>query len=113
MAHAQASASGIGAPGAKAGGLGTAAPHPAGEQQASHATSHTRRAGSAKQGGTAGSGDADAGNGAAARDMPDGRGDDVTAARLRRAAQTETDPAVRRRLWQDYLDYRDNVLHGR
>jgi hypothetical protein len=71
------------------------------------------RSGAARQGGTAGSGDANAGNGAAAREMPDGRGDDVTASRLRRAAEQESDPAVRRRLWQDYLDYRDNVLKGR
>jgi hypothetical protein len=45
--------------------------------------------------------------------MQSGRGDDVVASRLRRAAEQESDPAVRAKLWKEYQDYRENVLHGR
>jgi len=107
-------ASGTGStPGRQAAGHAAAATqHPDGAHDATHAASLVPRSGSAKKGAAAGSGDPNAGNGATARNMPDGRDDDVVAQRLRRAVEQEKDPAVRRKLLQDYLDYRNNVLHA-
>lgn len=82
-----------------------------GTETASRPTRGTPRSGSARKSQRAGIGDPDAGNGATARHIPDGRDDDVVASRLRRAAQEERDPRVRAKLWQEYLDYRENVLH--
>jgi hypothetical protein len=54
-------------------------------------------------------GDDNAGNGAVAREVPDGSDDDVVARRLRQAAQQETDPELKERLWQEYADYKKNA----
>jgi len=40
-------------------------------------------------------------HGASAREIPDGSDDDVVARRLRQAAQQETDPELKEKLWQD------------
>lgn len=48
----------------------------------------------------------DAGNGAAAREVPDGSDDDLIALRLRRAAENESDPKLKGKLWKEYVDYR-------
>ena len=53
--------------------------------------------------------DDNAGNGATAREIPDGSDDDVVARRLRQAAQQETDPELKEKLWQEYLDYKKNA----
>jgi hypothetical protein len=53
--------------------------------------------------------DDNAGNGASAREIPDGSDDDVIARRLRQAAQQETDPELKEKLWQEYLDYKKNA----
>jgi hypothetical protein len=45
--------------------------------------------------------DDNAGNGASA--------DDVVARRLRQAAQQETDPELKEKLWQEYIDYKRNA----
>lgn len=37
---------------------------------------------------------------------PDGHDDDVVARQLREAAETETDPELRRRLWEEYRKYK-------
>ena len=39
-------------------------------------------------------------------DIPDGSGDDIVARQLREAAMSEVDPALRRRLWREYRNYR-------
>ena len=39
-------------------------------------------------------------------DIPDGRDDDVVARQLREAAERETDPALREKLWKEYRDYK-------
>src|SRR5262249_52028589 len=54
-------------------------------------------------------GDDNAGNGAVAREVPDGSDDDVVARRLRQAAQQETDPELKEKLWQEYADYKKNA----
>ena len=51
-----------------------------------------------------------AGNGAAARELPDGNDDDVLARRLRKAAEQETDPELQDKLWLEYVEYKKNAL---
>ncbi|HUI62161.1 MAG TPA: hypothetical protein VLX90_18190 [Steroidobacteraceae bacterium] len=51
------------------------------------------------------------GNGATAQESADGSDDDIVARRLRKAAEQETDPVLRKKLWAEYLSYRSNV-HG-
>jgi hypothetical protein len=50
-----------------------------------------------------------AGNGAAATEVPDGSDDDIVARRLRKAAEQETDPELKDKLWKEYLEYRKNT----
>lgn len=45
-------------------------------------------------------------NGAVPSDIPPGLDDDVVAQQIREAAQAETDPDVRARLWDDYRKYK-------
>jgi hypothetical protein len=49
------------------------------------------------------------GNGKAAIERPAGNGDDIVARRLRKAAEQETDPELRRKLWQEYVNYKKNA----
>jgi hypothetical protein len=49
------------------------------------------------------------GNGKAAIERPAGNGDDIVARRLRKAAELETDPELRRKLWQEYVNYKKNA----
>jgi hypothetical protein len=53
--------------------------------------------------------DDNAGNGATAREIPDGSDDDVVARRLRKAAEQETDPELKEKLWKEYADYKKNA----
>ncbi len=58
-----------------------------------------RRAGTESAGGSGGSG-------ANARNIPDGSDDDIVAKRLRRAAEQETDPELKEKLWEKYREYK-------
>ena len=49
------------------------------------------------------------GNGKPALERPDPSGDDIVARRLRRAAEEEKDPELRRKLWQEYVNYKKNT----
>ena len=49
------------------------------------------------------------GNGAPAYGIPDGNDDDIVARRLRKAAQQETDPELKDRLWKEYVEYKNNT----
>jgi hypothetical protein len=49
------------------------------------------------------------GNGKAAIERPAGSGDDIVARRLRKAAEQEADPELRRKLWQEYVNYKKNA----
>jgi hypothetical protein len=49
------------------------------------------------------------GAGAGARNIPDGSDDDAVARRLRRAAEQETDPELKDKLWKEYIDYKNNA----
>jgi hypothetical protein len=52
---------------------------------------------------------ANPGNGATNREMPNRSGDDIVVRRLRKAAEQETDPGLKQKLWQEWADYRKNV----
>jgi hypothetical protein len=49
------------------------------------------------------------GGGASAKPIPNGSNDDIIARRLRRAAENETDPELREKLWDEYRDYKENT----
>jgi len=49
------------------------------------------------------------GGGAAAKPIPSGADDDIVARRLRRAAEAETDPELKEKLWKEYTDYKENT----
>ena len=42
-------------------------------------------------------------------DIPDGRDDDVVARQIREAAENETDPALREKLWDEYRKYKQGT----
>jgi hypothetical protein len=72
--------------------------------------SRTPRAGDLKSDkGASGASGAANGNGAVAREVPDGSDDDIVARRLRKAAEQETDPELRDKLWKEYADYKNNA----
>jgi hypothetical protein len=49
------------------------------------------------------------GNGATAQKVSAGTDNDVVARRLRRAAEQETNPTLRAKLWKEYQDYRQGT----
>jgi hypothetical protein len=53
------------------------------------------------------------GNGAVANELPDGNDDDVVARRLRKAAEQETDPELKDKLWKEYGEYKKNAKMSR
>ena len=53
-----------------------------------------------------------AGSGAANKGIPSGDDDDIVAKRLRRAAEQETDPELKEKLWKEYTDYKRNAGKG-
>lgn len=64
-----------------------------------------------------GSGDGGSGNaggkdqgapGSTGNPIPDGSDDDVVARRLRKAAEAETDPELKEKLWKEYVEYKKN-----
>lgn len=59
--------------------------------------------------GQAASGQAQGGSGADAKEIPSGVDDDIIARRLRRAAENETDPELKEKLWDEYRDYKENT----
>jgi hypothetical protein len=48
-------------------------------------------------------------NGVTAKPIPSGADDDIVARRLRRAAENETDPELKEKLWKEYRDYKENT----
>jgi type IV secretory pathway VirB10-like protein len=52
------------------------------------------------------SGGVTSGTGATAANIPDGSDDDIVARRLRKAAEEETDPELKEKLWREYLEYK-------
>jgi hypothetical protein len=58
---------------------------------------------------TAGANGNASGNGAVANEIPDGSDDDIVARRLRKAAEQETDPELKDKLWKEYVEYKKNT----
>ena len=58
-----------------------------------------------RQPGSAGPGD----NGNQPADIPDGSDDDVVARQLREAAEKETDPELKAKLWEEYRNYKQGT----
>ena len=52
------------------------------------------------------------GGGVSAREIPSGQDDDIIARRLRKAAEAETDPELKEKLWREYIDYKENTQRG-
>jgi hypothetical protein len=63
--------------------------------------------------GSAGAAMAQGGGGANAKPLPSGEDDDIIARRLRKAAEAETDPELKEKLWKEYRDYKENTHGGR
>ena len=62
---------------------------------------------------TAGSAMPSGGGGASASNaIPSGVDDDIIARRLRKAAEAETDPELKEKLWKEYKDYKENTRGG-
>jgi hypothetical protein len=87
-----------------AGGAGGAREARAGDLKSDAAA---RDASTAKQGSES-KGDTNVGGGSGApnRGIPSGEDDDIVARRLRRAAEQETDPELKEKLWKEYVDYK-------
>ncbi len=49
------------------------------------------------------------GGGRNGKPIPSGQDDDIVARRLRRAAENETDPELKEKLWNEYRDYKENT----
>lgn len=66
--------------------------------------------GAGQSSGGAGSGSSKgSGPSTAPKNIPDGRDDDVIARQIREAAEKETDPELRDKLWKEYVEYKKNV----
>jgi hypothetical protein len=74
-----------------------------------NAGGETSRAGDLKSEKVAGANGSASGNGAPATVIPDGNDDDIVARRIRKAAELETDPELKDKLWQEYVEYKKNT----
>jgi hypothetical protein len=45
--------------------------------------------------------------------IPSGEDDDIVARRLRKAAEAETDPELKEKLWKEYREYKENTRGGK
>jgi len=74
-----------------------------------NARGETSRAGDLKSEKVAGANGSASGNGATATVIPDGNDDDIVARRIRKAAELETDPELKDKLWKEYVEYKKNT----
>jgi hypothetical protein len=85
-------------------------PHKPSVSQGGGTESRSARGGDLKSDkSAAGVGGNASGNGAVANEIPDGNDDDVVARRLRKAAEQETDPELKDKLWKEYVEYKKNA----
>lgn len=114
-AGGDAGASGAGtAKGGNAGSRASSGAGRSGEGSASEGSSGSRPAAGEQQGSPGGriAGSDPGASGAAAvvpADVGDGRDDDIVARQIRRAAESEPDPELRKKLWDEYRKYRQGV----
>ena len=113
--QASAADSGAGAGSGDSGEAGTGAE--TGESEGSPANGEQAGQQSDEQGSVASSGEDQSAQGSkesssgssAPPDTPDGHDDDVIARQLREAAEKETDPELKRKLWQEYKRYKEGL----
>jgi hypothetical protein len=68
------------------------------------------KSGAGGGGGTGGGGGKGGGGpGTTPKNIPDGRDDDTIARQIREAAEKETDPELRDKLWKEYIEYKKNA----
>lgn len=91
---------GVAAGAAAAGGTARATPNGATAPNAIAYGTSTRKATLSPKGG---------GNGATGPKVVPGSDNDIVARRLRKAAEQETNPALRAKLWKEYTDYRQGT----
>jgi len=90
---------------------------PAEEVPGAHGGKQSKRGGESKAGHAgdlksdeaAGAAGSASGNGAPAVIVPDGSDDDIVARRIRKAAEQETDPELKDKLWKEYVEYKKNT----
>ena len=63
----------------------------------------------ANQGGGGAQGSGGKGGGNTPPGVGSGENDDLVARQLREAAEKETDPELREKLWKEYIDYKNSV----
>lgn len=89
----------------------SASPAPVGSHggaQSARRESRDAHAGDLKSDKSASSNGSAGGNGATATLIPDGNDDDIVARRIRKAAELETDPELKDKLWKEYVEYKKN-----
>jgi hypothetical protein len=87
----------------------TATEHKPPDSRRGATDSRSPRSGDLKSDKSAGAAGNASGNGAVATEIPDGNDDDVIARRLRKAAEQETDPELKDKLWKEYVEYKKNT----
>jgi hypothetical protein len=97
--------------GASAGGAQAGAPEPAKGEQAGAGSDQAKSSGGGKPGETAGAsqeagGWGSGGTGAPPSAYTSSADDDIVARQLREAAEKETDPELKAKLWKEYEDYK-------
>jgi hypothetical protein len=90
----------------------TELPHKSSDSHRGATDSPSARSGDLKSEKAAGAAGNARGNGAVATEIPDGNDDDVIARRLRKAAEQETDPELKDKLWKEYVEYKKNTPGG-
>jgi hypothetical protein len=81
---------------------------PPGSKTNKRGESRTPHAGDLKSDKPTGATGSASGNGAPAIVTPDGNDDDIVARRIRKAAEQETDPELKDKLWKEYVEYKKN-----
>ena len=68
-----------------------------------------RGAGGQTPSGAAGGGKTQSGTRGQPADIPDGSDDDLVARQMREAAEKETDPELKKKLWEEYRKYKQGT----
>jgi hypothetical protein len=91
------------------GGGAPAMPGSAGEEGGPDGDVSVAEAGSVARPMPGGASESGQASGAPPEGIPDGDDDDIVARQLREAAENETDPALREKLWEEYRRYKEGT----
>ncbi len=98
--------------GSTAPGTGSGSAYPAGGSTGGSGGTASGGQGGTSSGGVSGagsSGGAGASGAATPDDVGSGSDDDIVARQLREAAESESDPALREKLWNEYRQYKQSI----